>query len=75
MLRIAGTWPETPGPTGDSGRRVTQERRSGRFERRLRLPDTVDPATVSARFENGLLVVTLEKRAQTEPRRIAVTVA
>jgi HSP20 family protein len=37
------------------------ERSYGRFERSFRLPDTVDREKISARFENGLLTVTLPK--------------
>jgi HSP20 family protein len=35
------------------------ERRYGSFQRSLRVPDTVDEGKVEARFENGVLKVTL----------------
>lgn len=38
-----------------------QERRSGQFVRRLRLPRSVDPDRVRATFRNGVLRVTLPK--------------
>ena len=37
------------------------ERSYGRFERSVRLPDTVDRENISANFENGLLTITLPK--------------
>ena len=39
------------------------ERSYGSFQRSLRLPDTVDEDKVEARFENGVLRVTLPKRS------------
>lgn len=49
------------------------ERSSGRFYRRFALPDTVDSDAVSASGKNGILEVVIPKRAQVQPRRIAVT--
>jgi HSP20 family protein len=40
------------------------ERSYGSFQRSLRLPDTVNEEKVEARFENGILKVTLPKRAE-----------
>jgi len=40
------------------------ERGYGSFQRSLRLPDTVDEDKVEARFENGVLRVTLPKRPE-----------
>jgi HSP20 family protein len=40
------------------------ERSYGSFQRSLRLPDTVDEDKVEARFENGVLKVSLPKRAE-----------
>jgi HSP20 family protein len=40
------------------------ERRYGSFQRSLRLPDTVDEDKVEARFENGVLRITLPKRPE-----------
>ena len=38
----------------------------------LDLPDLVDPATIAARVENGVLTVTMAKRAELRPRRIEI---
>jgi HSP20 family protein len=40
------------------------ERRYGSFQRSLRVPDTVDEGKVEARFDNGVLKVTLPKRPE-----------
>ena len=40
------------------------ERSYGSFQRSLRLPDTVDEDKVEARFDNGILKVSLPKRAE-----------
>ncbi len=38
------------------------ERRYGRFERQLRLPDTVARQAIRAEFDAGILIITLPKR-------------
>jgi HSP20 family protein len=48
------------------------ERRCGRFERSFTLPRTVDAEKIGARFENGLLTVTLPKAEAAKPRRVEV---
>jgi HSP20 family protein len=49
------------------------ERAYGTFQRVLRLPFKVDPNQVQARFDNGVLTVTLPKpRGQEASRRISV---
>jgi HSP20 family protein len=50
------------------------ERRYGSFRRSLRIPDTVDEAKIEARFDKGVLKVTLPKRAEaaSEQRKIEI---
>jgi HSP20 family protein len=49
------------------------ERSYGRFQRSIRLPFPVDPEQVKARFENGVLTVTVPKSERQErSRRIPV---
>lgn len=50
------------------------ERSFGQFVRSFELPDTVDPQKVEAKFEHGVLTVTLPKREETKPRTISVKV-
>jgi HSP20 family protein len=49
-----------------------QERFSGAFTRELTLPAPVDDDKVEARFENGILRLTLPKSEAARPRKIAV---
>ena len=48
------------------------ERRYGRFERSLALPQTIDADNVSAQYENGVLTLELPKSAESRKRRIAI---
>ncbi len=48
------------------------ERRFGRFHRAIRLPDRVNPDSVEARYQDGLLTVTVPKAEEAKPRRIEV---
>ena len=43
-----------------------------RWSERIRLPQTLDPEQVSARYVNGRLTVTIGKTAEALPRSIAV---
>ena len=46
------------------------DRRS--FSRSFTVPDDVDPEKIEARVTNGMLVMTLGRRPEAQPRRIAV---
>lgn len=48
------------------------ERSYGAFERSFTLPNTVDGEHVAARFEHGVLTVTLPKAERAKPKEIAV---
>ncbi|MDX2121680.1 MAG: Hsp20/alpha crystallin family protein [Gemmatimonadota bacterium] len=50
------------------------ERSYGAFERSFALPNTVDVERVAAKFEHGVLTVTLPKAEKAKPREIAVKV-
>jgi len=50
-----------------------QERREGRFARTVRLPGGVDPAKVEARYQDGVLTVTLMKTSPATQTRISIT--
>ena len=52
--------------------RHRRERGYGRFYRRFILPDTVDAEGVKATERNGVLAVTIPKKAAAQPRRIQV---
>ncbi len=51
------------------------ERRHGNFARRFRLPENADADEISAHIINGVLALTIAKRAEARPRRIEVNAA
>lgn len=71
VLTLSGTREARVEAAGVERSRV--ERANGRFHRRFALPDTADADAVSASGRNGVLEVVIPKRAQAQPRRIAVT--
>lgn len=48
------------------------ERGRGRFYRRFILPDTVDPESVEAKGQNGVLEISIRKQPKAQPRKIRV---
>ena len=52
---------------------LLRERRVMRFVRSFTLPPNVDESNVQAKLENGVLTVTLNKREESKPKRIAVS--
>jgi HSP20 family protein len=50
------------------------ERRYGRVQRSLRLPESVDADKISAKFDDGVLTVTMPKKPQAAPeaRKISI---
>jgi HSP20 family protein len=57
---------------GESYHRV--ERSYGAFERSFQIPRNVDAEKIEAKFENGILYLSLPKRAESKPRTIAIKV-
>lgn len=66
-LRIAA---ERKGP--EDRKYWHQERAYGRFERLFTLPETVNPESIEAELRDGVLHLTLAKRPESQPRKIAV---
>ena len=54
---------------------LLHERRHYAFERKFTLPRDIDMDNVKADFKNGVLKVTVAKKALSEPRKIAINVA
>lgn len=52
---------------------VYSERSVQTFSRAFELPQAVDSTTSSARFENGVLVLTLTKRELPKPTRVTIS--
>ena len=48
------------------------ERSFGKFERRIKISDRVEPGQIAAELENGVLLVTLPKTPEAQPHKIAI---
>lgn len=59
-------------PEAQAGTWHRQERGYGKFARSLTLPLNVDPDRVEARFNQGVLTITLPKEEDALPRKIEV---
>ena len=72
VLRIAG---ERRADTPEGGEKLsvrTRERSNGAFERAVALPDDVDASSVHASYRDGVLHVSVARRAAAQPQRITV---
>lgn len=58
--------PERPGTVWHN------ERLFGRFERSIALPETIDHSSIEAELEEGVLYLTLAKRPEARPVKIAI---
>jgi HSP20 family protein len=57
----------------EKGDWLLNERRYSRFLRSFTLPPTVDQQTVNAKLQDGVLNITINKREESKPRKIAVS--
>ena len=69
-VTVRGTRPEEPAEEAVS--RLRQERMHGPFARTITLPFPVDPDKSSARFEHGIVTLTLLRPESDKPHRIEV---
>lgn len=73
-LTIRGTKNSTIEATDGAELRVyAAERVSGAFERTIRLPAFVDGEHITAKFENGLLTVSVPKAKAAQARKIQIS--
>ena len=63
------------GSEGRKGNYLVREHRTGKFFRRLQLPDTVDTEKVESRYEHGVLSITLPKLETKKAKRLDIKVA
>lgn len=75
VLTISGEKKQEVTEGNGDGNYHLVERRFGRFERAFTLPRTVNTEKIDARFENGVLTVTLPKSEAAKPRKIKVSVS
>ena len=57
---------------GKNEKEIYSERFCGLASRTLSVPELVDEAKVAARYENGVLMLTLPKKSQGQTRRITI---
>ncbi|MCA9665070.1 MAG: Hsp20/alpha crystallin family protein [Myxococcales bacterium] len=51
---------------------IYRERRAGSFTRTVKLGDAIDVNAIEAKYDAGVLTVTLPKRAEVKPRQIKI---
>lgn len=56
----------------DASAKTHTERTFGRFERRIRVPDWVDPDRITANLNNGVLSLIIPKPEAMRPKTIAI---
>jgi len=59
-------------PVDESADYYRQERFDGEFRRVITLPDDVDPGRVDAKYRDGVLQITVQRREAARPRQITV---
>jgi HSP20 family protein len=59
-------------PVSEQADYYRRERFDGDFHRVIALPDDVDPDRVEARYRDGVLQITVQRRAAVRPRQIEV---
>lgn len=59
-------------PVDEAADYYRQERFDGEFRRVISLPDDVDPERVEAKYRDGILQITVQRREATQPRHIQV---
>jgi HSP20 family protein len=73
VLTVKGERRSQKSATVDGNERV--ERATGSFVRRFTLPESADAEAIKATHVNGVLELSIPKRHQEQPRRIAVQAA
>ena len=63
---------ELPGEESQSRRFLRQERMYGRFEKIFRFPAKVMTSDITAKLENGILVIRAPKAEEAKPKQITI---
>lgn len=72
LLTIAGERKRAVPPADAKTAIHIDERFEGRFRRALTLPDDADPEQISAALRDGVLHITVQRKAAAQPRRIEI---
>lgn len=73
QLNLIGEFATVEQPEGATWHR--RERQTGRFEKSLQLPANIEAEKVLAKYEQGILGITLPKAASALPKKICVKAA
>lgn len=71
-LKVSGERPKAEEKAGRVFNRI--ERAWGAFHREFRIPDDADPASVAAKYRDGILMIAIAKREEAKPKRIDVKI-
>lgn len=72
LLSVAGERKSSlPAPDAKTAVHIN-ERFEGRFHRVITLPEDADPEHVEAKLRDGVLRITVQRRASAQPRRITI---
>ena len=72
VLILAGERAEAEAGQAERGFAYSRERPFGRFRRAITLPDDIDPARVDAKYQDGVLRVSVARREEAQPQRITI---
>lgn len=72
VLHIAGERTSSIPEQGNSIQIYACERVSGSFSRTVSLPEDVDPTQVQAKYQDGVLQISIARREAIQPKRITV---
>ncbi|GIK88206.1 MAG: Hsp20/alpha crystallin family protein [Burkholderiales bacterium] len=72
VLTVSGERTDTLGNGDAKAALHINERFAGRFRRVVSLPDDVDPSAVNADYRDGVLHISIRRRASAMPRRIEI---
>jgi HSP20 family protein len=72
VLTLAGERRSDLAGMEEKGNVHINERFAGRFRRVITLPDDIDPDGVTAQYRDGVLHISIRRRQEAQPRRIAI---
>jgi HSP20 family protein len=70
VLTVAGTRK----PSEHPGEQKPTDGRTGEFSRSIKLHESLDPTSIEAELDSGVLTLSISRRAEAQPRTIPVTV-
>lgn len=70
VLTVAGTRK----PSEHAGEQKHSDARSGEFRRSIKLHESLDPTSINAELDNGVLTLSISRRTEAQPRTIPVAV-